>query len=238
MEERTKPELLYKETHFRQSDFIPEDRMDTPVILIGAGGIGSPTALILKKMGLTNLTVIDHDSVEIHNTGAQLYGPTHDERSKVYALAEILENLDPTGTGIHAIELKAEEHFGDSDLAEGTIIISGLDSMAARKTVWDSFKDVPSFIVPLYIDARMALEDLSIYSVDRMTNGNVERYEKTLWDDTEIDLALCSAQSVAYNGFFVAAVIGSLVSKYLRNVNLPFDVRGDLSVSGLEVVEE
>ncbi len=229
--------LAYAQTNFRQSDFISEIRMKTPVILIGAGGIGSPTALILKKMGLTDIKVVDFDDVELHNTGAQLYGPAHTDRKKVFALAEILENVDPTGTGITAIDQRFEDG-SDMQIEEGTIIISGVDSMAARKTIWDIVKDFPIYICPLYIDARMALEDLQIFSVDRIKDNAVERYEKTLWDDTEIDPALCSAQSVAYNGFFVASVIGSHVSKYLRDVKVPFDVRGDLALTGLEIVED
>ena len=42
--------------------------------LCGAGAIGSLLAYNLVRQGVKRLTVIDHDRIEEHNVGTQLYG--------------------------------------------------------------------------------------------------------------------------------------------------------------------
>jgi len=44
--------------------FNPSKHRDIKIAMIGAGSVGSFTALVLAKMGLTNITVWDDDVVE------------------------------------------------------------------------------------------------------------------------------------------------------------------------------
>ena len=76
----------------------------TRVGVVGIGGIGSPIALTLAKMGVGEIVVWDYDKVEIHNTGSQLYRKQDVGFNKVEALRNIIVEL--TGHGLFTIPEK------------------------------------------------------------------------------------------------------------------------------------
>ncbi|MFA5103544.1 MAG: ThiF family adenylyltransferase, partial [Candidatus Thermoplasmatota archaeon] len=58
---------------WRQMDIVtPTDFEKFHVTIIGAGGIGSPTALAISKMGVEKITIFDNDIVEKHNLPNQM----------------------------------------------------------------------------------------------------------------------------------------------------------------------
>src|ERR1051325_794492 len=70
----------------RQSAILPRERLqDCPVAIIGVGAIGRQVALQLAVMGVGPLTLIDHDTVEAVNLGAQGYLDDDLGRPKVEA---------------------------------------------------------------------------------------------------------------------------------------------------------
>src|SRR3954469_26048634 len=78
----------------RQLDIADPDRLSgVPVTIIGAGGIGSFTGQFLAKMGVTDLTVYDFDSVEDHNLPNQLYPVEALGTPKSKALGEEIRRL-------------------------------------------------------------------------------------------------------------------------------------------------
>jgi|GEM_PF-4000145 len=99
----TTPQPIITEIdHWRQLDIVtPTQLSEYQVTIIGAGGIGSPTAEALMKMGVTNMIVYDHDSVEAHNLPNQLYGISDIGSLKVEALQA--RCLEMSGVEITAI---------------------------------------------------------------------------------------------------------------------------------------
>ena len=77
----------------RQLDLVSPDTLDLPIHLIGCGGIGSFTALVLSKMGVQHLHLYDPDGIEEHNLPNQLFRLRDVGRSKVEALQEILQEF-------------------------------------------------------------------------------------------------------------------------------------------------
>ena len=89
------------ETRFhRQLDLLDLKLSSTPITIIGAGATGSFTALTLAKMGFSELTVFDFDTVEEHNLPNQFYRTSDLGKPKVLALQEIIRDFE-------GIEIKA-----------------------------------------------------------------------------------------------------------------------------------
>lgn len=205
--------------HFsRQLSILAPDSASTPVLIIGAGGIGSPTAFILAKMGVSNITVYDFDTLEIENVPSQLYHPGQVGQPKVIGLQETI--LQFMGTEIQA---KPELWTGQET---APIIISAVDSMKARKEIYDILKD--KMMVDLYIEARMSAEDYRIYCLRPSDTEHQTEYEKNLYPDEQASPEECTAKAIAYNTFVIGGLIGSLVKKKLKGEPVPHEIIGDL----------
>lgn len=194
--------------YWRQADILPQqDSARYPLVVIGAGGIGSPTTVALAKMGFSTIQVFDHDKVEPHNLPNQMYRVQDLGKPKVQALAEICREFADLEINPMA------ERFIDQPV-EG-IVISGLDSMAARKEVWAKLKY--NIRIKCYVEARMGAEVARVHTVRPCDPGDVEWYETTLYSDEEALEAPCTARAVIYNVFGIAGFIGNQVKRFVRN---------------------
>src|SRR5207244_2983363 len=88
--------------YWRQLDLITPGELKLPITVVGAGGIGSPTALALAKMGCSRLTVYDPDLVEPHNLPNQFYRLKDSARPKVEALRDLIRSF----TGLEIVALQ------------------------------------------------------------------------------------------------------------------------------------
>jgi len=210
---------------WRQQDIVSSDDLDVPIVVIGAGGIGSPTVLALAKMGCTKLTVYDDDLVESHNIPNQLYLLDDIGRPKVEALSHLVHGF--TGTTIRALK----ERVAGQRL-QG-IVISGVDTMQSRHYIWErSIKYKPQ--VPLYIDARMGAEVCRIYSINPVDPDDVRLYEETLYTDEEASEEPCTARAIIYNVFSIAALIANQVKRSVSGEELPKEIIFDLKTLFLQ----
>jgi threonine dehydrogenase-like Zn-dependent dehydrogenase len=55
----------------RQPDILPPGKLQFPIVVIGAGAIGSVAVVTLTKTGCSNITVWEPDTLEEHNAGNQ-----------------------------------------------------------------------------------------------------------------------------------------------------------------------
>jgi hypothetical protein len=193
--------------HWRQLDILDPADIKTPVVLIGCGGIGSPTALALAKMGVPDLELWDADSVEPHNIPNQLYPVEALGRNKAESLAEICASFGGIKAKAHA------EHFKEGCQAAG-VVISGVDSMEARSQIWAAIKFNGK--VSHYVDARMGAQVGQIFTVDPTDAKQVAAYEKTLFRDDEAEEAPCTARAISYNVFALGAFISNQVKKIVK----------------------
>lgn len=181
----------------------PSDHPDDHVTFVGAGGIGSFAAFGAAKLGIPSVTVIDHDEVDIHNYGNQLYTEADVGDPKVTAL----EGLT-TGNMIDGRHCQ----FEDAPAGEfRNVVVSGLDSMEARANLWrDRISLNPR--VKLYLDARLGGQVIVIYAVNPLNMDSADRYEATLYSDEEAEDAPCTERGV----IDVGLMVGSLLTRYLR----------------------
>jgi sulfur-carrier protein adenylyltransferase/sulfurtransferase len=108
------------------------------VLLVGAGGLGSPAALYLAAAGVGHLTVVDFDAVEVTNLQRQVLHGTRDlGRPKVESARDRLLDLNP-----HVVVEPLRERLGAGNalpLVRGhDLVVDGSDSFATRYLVSDA----------------------------------------------------------------------------------------------------
>ncbi|HEY4749118.1 MAG TPA: HesA/MoeB/ThiF family protein [Steroidobacteraceae bacterium] len=108
------------------------------VLIVGAGGLGSPAALYLAAAGCGTLGLLDCDCIELSNLQRQVLFDTGElGRAKADAGAERLAALNPAIRIVaHRAELKAanvRELFSQYDL-----VLDGTDRLATRYLINDA----------------------------------------------------------------------------------------------------
>lgn len=191
----------------RQLDIIDPSMIMYPVTLIGCGGIGSPTALVLGKTGCQEFTILDPDIIEAHNLPNQLFPLSDVDRCKVVATRDMVSQF--TDCSVRAVP---EEFDGSQELSG--IVISGVDSMASRQTIWEAVKF--NLDVPLYIDGRIGGEIVQVFTVEPSQIEDIELYESSLFPDEEAAELPCTARAVMYVGFVIAGLIASQFKKWIN----------------------
>lgn len=203
----------------RQLDLVAPETLDTPIHLIGCGGIGSFTALVLSKMGVQQLHLYDPDAIEEHNLPNQLFRLRDVGRFKIEALQEILTEFAQPPVEVQPVEVEARRMTG--------VVISGVDSMRARKAIWLRSIRYRAGVLR-YLDARMGAEVARIYAVNPTDPGDIRFYEKTLYDDEEAEVHPCTAAAIIYSGFAIASLIANLVKRLATGEDLPREILFDL----------
>ena len=188
----------------RQRDILPPDKLAAlEVTIIGAGAVGSFTCLTLAKMGVTDISIFDGDTVEEHNLPNQWYKPDHVGWNKTDALWDII--VDFTG-----VELRARSHHYTHEPLTG-IVICCVDTMDTRLLLW---REVKKFKPDLYIDARMGAEVGKILVVNPADPASCRRYEEDLYPSSEAFHAPCTAKATVYCAAGLGAFIGGMVAGY------------------------
>jgi adenylyltransferase/sulfurtransferase len=106
--------------------------LDARVLLIGAGGLGSPLGIYLAAAGVGTLGLVDFDQVDVTNLQRQVIHATADiGRPKIDSAAERIRAINP-GVEVrkHAVRLTSQnalEILGGYDL-----IIDGTDNFPTR----------------------------------------------------------------------------------------------------------
>jgi sulfur-carrier protein adenylyltransferase/sulfurtransferase len=108
------------------------------VLIVGAGGLGSPTALYLAAAGVGTLGLVDNDVVDVTNLQRQiLYGTRDVGRSKLDAARERLQDLNPNvAVVVHDEWLTAANAL--DVLGAYDIVIDGTDNFATRYLINDA----------------------------------------------------------------------------------------------------
>ena len=129
--------------------------LDGRVLIVGAGGLGSPAALYLAAAGVGTLGIADHDRVDITNLQRQIL---HTVRSvgdrKVLSARDAIRALNP--------DVSVETHDGRLEAAGVLDLLDGYD------LVLDGTDNFPT---------RYLLNDASIHLGIPVVHGSVFRFE-------------------------------------------------------------
>lgn len=108
---------------------------DGRVLLVGAGGLGSPAALYLAAAGVGHLALVDDDRVERSNLQRQvLHGDAAAGRPKVESARERLQQLNP-GVTVEGVAARIDPQNARTLLAGQHLVIDGSDNFATRYAV-------------------------------------------------------------------------------------------------------
>ena len=141
------PKTLTKEQRDRYSRHIllPEvgvegqqKLLDAKVLLLGAGGLGSPAALYLAAAGVGTLGIVDDDTVDLSNLQRQVIHTTgRVGEPKVDSAAETIADINPDVEVVkHQVRLDSSnvvELIGPYD-----IVVDGLDNFPTRYLLNDA----------------------------------------------------------------------------------------------------
>ncbi len=108
------------------------------VLVIGAGGLGSPVLLYLAAAGVGTLGIIDDDRVSIDNLQRQIaHTMAHAGTLKVESAAETIRNINPlVAVETHAVRLTADNAL--DIISRYDIVADGSDNFATRYLVSDA----------------------------------------------------------------------------------------------------
>ena len=127
--------------HIIMDDVGPEGQrslLDTEILVLGAGGLGSPVIQYLAAAGVGTLGIADDDVVELSNLQRQiLHGDDDVGRKKVDSAAEFVANLNPD-INVNRHETRVDEdNIGDL-ISAYDFVVDGTDNFATRYLVNDA----------------------------------------------------------------------------------------------------
>lgn len=183
------------------------------ITLIGCGGLGSNIAVSLcRVMGDQVLRLFDPDKVEYRNLAGQNFGITDVGKYKVTAVEEQCRNFNPL------IDIKSRpEAFDLYSVITTDIIVTGLDNMATRYTVYDHFKSRSHRT--LLIDARLSAEKWQVFCLQNDDEKALRVYEdEWLFPDSEAEEDVCSYKQTAFAAQMCASFVTNVYVNYCANL--------------------
>ena len=112
--------------------------LDSRVLIIGAGGLGSPVAIYLALAGIGTLGIVDYDVVDVTNLQRQILHHDADiGRSKVESARETLLAYNPDLNVVPYEEPITSENAMEM-MAGFDVVVSGADNFAARYLINDA----------------------------------------------------------------------------------------------------
>lgn len=105
------------------------------VLMIGAGGLGSPVALYLAAAGVGRIVLVDDDEVDLTNLQRQV-AHTHARvgLSKVESAAQAMLDINP-GIYIETHAVRADEALLSRLVSQADVVVDCSDNFATRQAV-------------------------------------------------------------------------------------------------------
>ena len=109
--------------------------VDSHVLVVGAGGLGSPVALYLAASGVGHITIADHDVVDLTNLQRQIAHTTaRVGQPKVESAAHAMLALNPE-VRVTALANKLDAALLDSLVPTVNVVVDCCDNFETRQAV-------------------------------------------------------------------------------------------------------
>jgi len=111
--------------------------LNSKVLIVGVGGLGSPIAIYLAAMGIGKIGVVDKDFIEISNISRQILFTTNDiKKNKSFIAANKLKSINPE-IQIQSFNKKLTLKNIDQIAKNYSLIVDGSDNFRTRFLVND-----------------------------------------------------------------------------------------------------
>ncbi len=112
--------------------------LDSSVLIVGAGGLGSPAALYLAAAGVGTIGIVDGDRVDLTNLQRQILHFTHDVgRPKTQSARRTLEDINPDVRVVTYQTVLTSENALEI-LRPYDVVVNGSDNFPTRYLVNDA----------------------------------------------------------------------------------------------------
>lgn len=109
--------------------------LNTHVLIVGLGGLGSPAALYLAGAGIGKLTLVDDDDVHLSNLQRQILFTTDDiAHPKAQAAKLRLAQLNP-GSKLIVLQQRLTGDVLKNAVAHADVVLDCTDNMATRQEI-------------------------------------------------------------------------------------------------------
>ena len=111
--------------------------LNSSVLIVGAGGLGSPIAIYLAAQGIGKIGIIDKDNVEMSNLGRQIIFDTRDiKKSKSLVAIKKLKNINPD-LNFEYFKKKLTIKNVDKLIKKFDLVVDGSDNFRTRFLIND-----------------------------------------------------------------------------------------------------
>ncbi|MDB5870221.1 MAG: UBA/THIF-type binding protein [Polaromonas sp.] len=112
-----------------------EKLLASQVLIIGAGGLGSPVALYLGSAGIGRITLVDHDRIEATNLQRQIaHTVARIGQFKAESVVQAVAALNPDVTVIPVTE-RADDALLEQLVPEADLVLDCTDNFSTRHAI-------------------------------------------------------------------------------------------------------
>ena len=112
-----------------------ERMLSAHALVIGTGGLGSPVALYLATAGVGQITLVDHDTVDLTNLQRQIaHSMDRVGQPKVDSARAAMIAINPE-VQINAINARADAALLDTLVAQADVVLDCCDNFATRHAI-------------------------------------------------------------------------------------------------------
>ncbi|MDP3618056.1 MAG: molybdopterin-synthase adenylyltransferase MoeB [Rhodoferax sp.] len=171
-------------------------------LIVGAGGLGSPVALYLGSAGVGQITVVDHDAVDMTNLQRQIAHTVERlGQPKALSAQSAISAINPE-VQVTPIVARADAALLDSLVAQADVVLDCCDNFATRQAINAA---CVKHRKPLVSGAAIRFDgQISVYDP---RDGNSPCYACVFSPDTVFEEALCATLGVFAP---LVGIIGSL----------------------------
>jgi molybdopterin/thiamine biosynthesis adenylyltransferase len=109
--------------------------LDAHVLVIGAGGLGSPVALYLGTAGVGRITLVDHDTVDVTNLQRQIaHNLSRVGQPKAQSARDTIAAINPD-VQVQPLVERADAKRLDQLVAEVDVVLDCSDNFTTRQAV-------------------------------------------------------------------------------------------------------